>query len=149
VTQDYLIKPAARSFMATELITHLQKQYLHPAAATVEVLEMYMILVEAFREVDPSGIVVHRVSVPIRSFLMGREDAVKIIISSLLEDPLDEKGDLKSSSETFCAQIAEVMRATVDMEYSEFYEGKDLTDVNWLPDPSDAVMGESSYTLHL
>jgi len=105
---------------------------------------MYMILVEAFREVDPSGVVVHRVSVPIRSFLMSREDAVKIIISSLLEDSLDEKGDPKSSSETFCAEIAEVMRGTENLEYSEFYEGKDLTDEHWLPDPSDAVSGESS-----
>lgn len=129
--------------MTAELVKQLYDGFLHPAASTVEVLAVYMTLVEAFREMDPSGVVIHRVSLPIRIFLKTREDAVKIIISSLLENHVDQKGVVVTSpSETFCAEIAEVMRATVPSEFSEYYESKDLTDLTWLPDPVDAAYGE-------
>jgi len=130
--------------MSAEVIKQLQERFLHAAASTVDVLTIYMVLVEALREMDPSGVVIHRISSPIRAFLKGREDAVNIIITSLLEDKVDDKEKAASSSEIFCPEIAEVMRATIDLDYSEYYEGKDLNDEDWLPDPADAVYGRLS-----
>ncbi|CAO1631290.1 unnamed protein product [Sympodiomycopsis kandeliae] len=73
-------------YVASQLGESLEKRLLHPGAKTNSILRLYVSLVYAVRFVDPSGILLSRVSGPIRKYLRGRPDTVPVIVASLLGD---------------------------------------------------------------
>ncbi|KAN0059780.1 hypothetical protein ACQY0O_008354 [Thecaphora frezii] len=75
-------------FVARALSESLQTRLLHPGAHTRDIIQIYVHMVRALRDVDPSGVVLSRVVAPLRRYLRARKDTIPVIVSSLLgEDP--------------------------------------------------------------
>lgn len=75
-----------RLTVASTLSSSLQMRLLHPGAHTRDIIQMYVHLVRALREVDPTGVVLSRVVSPLRRHLRGRKDTVRVIVGSMLGD---------------------------------------------------------------
>ena len=78
-----------RLSVATTLSSSLQMRLLHPGAHTRDIIQMYVNLVRALREMDPTGVVLSRVVSPLRRYLRGRKDTVLVIVASMLGDDPD------------------------------------------------------------
>ncbi|SPO24999.1 related to component of the anaphase promoting complex [Ustilago trichophora] len=78
-----------RLSVATTLSSSLQMRLLHPGAHTRDIIQMYVHLVRALREMDPTGVVLSRVVSPLRRYLRGRKDTVLVIVASMLGDDPD------------------------------------------------------------
>ena len=75
-----------RLSVATTLSSSLQMRLLHPGAHTRDIIQMYVHLVRALREMDPTGVILSRVVSPLRRYLRGRRDTVQVIVASMLGD---------------------------------------------------------------
>lgn len=75
--------------VASALSNSLQMRLLHPGAHTRDIIQMYVHLVRALREMDPTGVVLSRVVSPLRRYLRGRSDTVLVIVASMLGDDPD------------------------------------------------------------
>jgi len=64
----------------------LQRRLLHLGASTVQILDMYVTMIRALRELDPLDTLLNFVAVPLRIYLKQRPDTVRCIISSLIHD---------------------------------------------------------------
>ncbi|KAJ1032413.1 hypothetical protein NDA16_000439 [Ustilago loliicola] len=78
-----------RLSVAKTLSSSLQMRLLHPGAHTRDIIQMYVHLVRALREMDPTGVVLSRVVSPLRRYLRGRKDTVLVIVASMLGDDPD------------------------------------------------------------
>lgn len=106
---------------------------------------MYMEIIDVFTMIDPSRVLLHRISNSIRAFLSNRSDAITIVLQSLLGDRLDADGEVAASRDNFSSKIAAVCHAqTGNLEYRGYYEGQDLEDADWTPEPIDAAEGKSA-----
>lgn len=72
--------------VADKLDESLRSRLLHPGAHTRDIIQMYVHMVRALRQVDASGVVLSRVVSPLRKYLRGRKDTVPVIVSSMLGD---------------------------------------------------------------
>uniref|UniRef100_V5GWA4 Cullin family profile domain-containing protein n=2 Tax=Kalmanozyma brasiliensis (strain GHG001) TaxID=1365824 RepID=V5GWA4_KALBG len=75
--------------VAKTLSSSLHMRLLHPGAHTRDIIQMYVHLVRALQEMDPSGVVLSRVVSPLRRYLRGRKDTVLVIVASMLGDDPD------------------------------------------------------------
>ena len=83
-----LDRTGERLVVSRSLSDSLQTRLLHPGAHTRDIIQIYVHMVRALREVDPSGVVLSRVVSPLRRYLRARKDTIPVIVSSLLgEDP--------------------------------------------------------------
>jgi anaphase-promoting complex subunit 2 len=74
----------------------LRKRLLHMGASTSQILDFYVSMIKALRVLDPSDFLLNFVAVPVRSYLLGRKDAVRCIVASLTEGKESElHGELK------------------------------------------------------
>lgn len=80
----------------------LKKRLLHPGASTSQVLEVYISAIRALRVIDPSDLLLKYVAAPVRSYLLGRKDTVRCIVSSLTEGH-DLHGELRKGGSLECA----------------------------------------------
>ncbi|EPQ29602.1 uncharacterized protein PFL1_02821 [Pseudozyma flocculosa PF-1] len=86
--QTSLQQTGDRLLVARALSEALQTRLLHPGAHTRDIIQIYVHMVRALRDVDPSGVVLSRVVSPLRRYLRARRDTIRVIVSSLLgEDP--------------------------------------------------------------
>lgn len=133
--------PDARSRTHEAFYQRLDAEVLHSGRSTVEILEIYVRLITVLKAVDSSGVVLRSISEPMKEFLRSREDAVTIILNSLLETSRDGEGKRRPPSHTFCVGVAECMEQEESSLYREYYEGSDLLDLGWTPEPIDAPSG--------
>ncbi len=75
--------------VARRLGEALQMRLLHPGAHTRDIIQMYVHLVRALREMDATGVVLSRVVSPLRRYLRARKDTVRVIVASMLGDDPD------------------------------------------------------------
>ncbi|ETS61244.1 hypothetical protein PaG_05206 [Moesziomyces aphidis] len=78
-----------RLSVARRLAEALQMRLLHPGAHTRDIIQMYVHLVRALREMDATGVVLSRVVSPLRRYLRARKDTVRVIVASMLGDDPD------------------------------------------------------------
>lgn len=62
------------------------KRLLHSGASTNQILEMYIAMIRALRVLDPSDLVLNFIAAPVRTYLMGRRDTVRCIVSSFTKN---------------------------------------------------------------
>jgi len=62
-----------------------QRRLLHPGAQTHQILQVYMNTIKVLRVMDPTDNLLEGVAVGIRTYLRGRSDTVRCIISSLTD----------------------------------------------------------------
>lgn len=103
-----------------------QRHLLHGGVDTFHILSMYIQTIKSFTLLEPRGVLLEKVSRPIRRYLREREDTISVIVAGLLGDTSNipelaagfKKGGGNSKSE------------------SDYVD--DLADPNWNPDPLDA-----------
>lgn len=103
---------------------------LHGGANTVDILYGYISAIKCFKILDPRGVLLERISRPIRKYLKEREDTVSELVSGLLGVSTSNISDL-SSEITSSKMGKNQRRAHAD-------------DLDWYPDPIDAPIDFST-----
>lgn len=97
------------------------KRLLHPGAETHVILNIYISTIRSLRILDPVGVLLHAVALPIREHLRKRPDTIKCIVEALVqgEELQDEnEGGLIGEGDS---------------------EAEDFNDPKWEPEPADAA----------
>lgn len=103
---------------------------LHGGANTVDILYGYISAIKCFKILDPRGVLLERISKPIRKYLKERDDTISELVSGLLGVSTSNISDL-----------------SLEMKSSK--AGKDhllphANGFNWYPDPIDAPVDFST-----
>jgi len=99
---------------------------LHPGVNTGDILTAYIAAIRALRVLDGSGVILELVCSNLRRYLKTREDTVKCIVQSLLdESALELREELMKS---------EGLQLDANLEDEDVQEGWE----SWEPDPVDA-----------
>jgi anaphase-promoting complex subunit 2 len=137
--KHYISNPATRTYLTSNFNNVLSTRLLHPGASTVEILQLYISIIRAFRRLDPKGVLLDRVARIIRRYLRDRDDTVKVIVIGLLSDAVDANGNpIPSDSETFTELALELSRHDLDSSQDDNGE-LDWDNMEWMPDPIDAA----------
>ncbi|KAL8860580.1 MAG: hypothetical protein Q9178_002933 [Gyalolechia marmorata] len=130
----YVTNTAARTHVTTSFCDVLSRRLLQPGAATTEILQVYISIIRAFSYLDPKGVLLDRVSRPIRRYLRDRDDTVAIVVSSLLADAEDTVPNAD-----ILPELAEEMQNGTTLTAQEDEDADlDFDDMDWMPDPVDA-----------
>ncbi|KAH0558722.1 hypothetical protein GP486_004631 [Trichoglossum hirsutum] len=140
----YTTTPQTRSYLTSSFSSVVSQRLLHPGASTKEILQVYISLIRAFSLLDPKGVLLDRISRPIRRYLKEREDTVKVIVAGLLADP----DDGLSQNTSFATEI--LVELAVELDKANEARGQEMDDVGeldwddmqWVPDPVDAGPGK-------
>ncbi|KAI9139125.1 hypothetical protein BKA69DRAFT_1030788, partial [Paraphysoderma sedebokerense] len=121
----------ARNKLVISFRKALKKRLLQPAARTSDILDGYKSCIKIFQRLDPSGIVLDKIATPIRQYLRDREDTVKCILTSLLDET---QGDLFEE----LGKGGEIEMDADDLHIDNF------DDDNWQPDPIDITVDKKT-----
>jgi anaphase-promoting complex subunit 2 len=125
---------AGRAFIINKFSASVGQRLLHPGASTIEILQVYVHIIMAFLELDPKGVLLDRISRPLRRYLRERPDTVKTIIQGLLLEVSSDQG-----SEDPMEELARVLNDLQERQMPEDDMDEDLYDLRWEPDPIDAA----------
>jgi anaphase-promoting complex subunit 2 len=134
--------------IATSFTRQLSRRLLHAGVTTSELLSIYINVVMAFKTLDPRGVLLDKVAMPLRAYLRHREDTVRIIAASFLADVGDGDGDgdgdgrTDGSYEEICIDLAKEINLSEGQALHVENKGLDWDDMEWVPDPIDAGPGE-------
>ncbi|KAK9448641.1 uncharacterized protein V1518DRAFT_417800 [Limtongia smithiae] len=119
-----------RVFLVTTFMNSISKRLLHCGANTWDIISFYISTIKVLRYIDPRGVLLDKVSRPIRRYLRERDDWVKCVVSGILEVDDPNMSDLSELGKELAAYTGEG-----DAQVNE----GDLSDMNWVPDPIDAA----------
>ncbi len=137
--KHYITSPATRTYLTSKFINVLSTRLLHPGASTIEILQLYISIIRAFRRLDPKGVLLDRVARVIRRYLRERDDTVRVIVTGLLSDALDANGEpLPPDPETLTELALELTNHDLSSTKDDF-DDLDWDNKDWLPDPIDAA----------
>ncbi|KKY24766.1 putative anaphase-promoting complex subunit [Phaeomoniella chlamydospora] len=137
--KHYTTNPATRSYVTSHFTNVLSQRLLQPGASTMEILQVYISIIRAFRHLDPRGVLLDRVARPTRHYLRTREDTVRIVVNGILADvELDEDGTPVSTDASVLWELAVELKSRGPSENDN--EGElDWNNMDWTPDPIDAA----------
>merc|ERR1719187_2847175 len=122
-----------RSHLTSSLRQVLDNKLLHPGVNTADILTAYIAAIRALRVLDGSGVVLELVCSNVRRYLKTREDTVRCIVQSLIDEATELTEELTKS-------------AGLQLEHSFQEDAEILEDwQNWQPDPVDAPPGGSHH----
>lgn len=109
----------------------MENRILHPGVDTGDILTGYVAAIKALRHLDPSGVLLEAIIEPVKDYLRGRQDTVRCVITSLIEDTPSDLAEELAKSEALKADGT----GTVD---------EMLNWDKWEPDPVDAAPQKES-----
>jgi anaphase-promoting complex subunit 2 len=80
-----LRKTQLHAKLLESLIKSLSQRLLHPGASTSQIIDIYINAIKCLRLIDPSDRLLQQVAEPVRSYLRGRSDTVRCIITNLTD----------------------------------------------------------------
>ncbi|ODN83719.1 hypothetical protein L202_01813 [Cryptococcus amylolentus CBS 6039] len=119
--KECLFKVDQRVELVNKLKAANVKRLLHPGAETHLILNIYISTIRSLRILDPPGVLLHSIALPIRAHLLQRPDTIKCIVETLVngEELQDEnEGGLIGEGEA---------------------GAEDFADPRWEPEPIDAA----------
>jgi anaphase-promoting complex subunit 2 len=134
--------------IATSFTRQLSRRLLHAGVTTSELLSIYINVIMAFKTLDPRGVLLDKVAMPLRAYLRHREDTVRVIAASFLADVGDGNGQSDHQSEEICIDLAKEINLSEGQALHVENKGLDWDDMEWMPDPIDAGPGEFFYYEH-
>jgi anaphase-promoting complex subunit 2 len=134
--------------IATSFTRQLSRRLLHAGVTTSELLSIYINVIMAFKTLDPRGVLLDKVAMPLRSYLRHREDTVRIIAASFLADVDDGDDHTDILSEEICIDLAKEINLSEGQALHIEHKGLDWDDMEWMPDPIDAGPGELLLLVH-
>lgn len=108
---------------------------------TLDILNFYIFAIRLFNELDPKGVLLDRVTKPLRRYLKERSDTARIVIASLLTDVKDMENGKSHPVGEISEEIALEMSQPALPNLHEFDHDLDWADMNWSPEPVDAEPG--------
>ena len=123
-----------RAYVTNAFNESINKHFLQPSAATVDIIKVYIAVIRAFILLDPKGVLLDRVARPIRRYLREREDTVAIVVGGLLADPENTIEGGKMLVELAIEMSTQNNTTNVEDTESDL----DYDDFEWMPDPVDA-----------
>ncbi|KAK9838770.1 hypothetical protein WJX74_003024 [Apatococcus lobatus] len=133
-----LIHTNLHSYFISSFRSETEARLLHPGAATKDIIEQYVATIRSLREVDPPGVLLAAVGRPIKTYLQGRRDTIRCIVTALTDDTKDSETTLGNES-----LFDELGRGAIE-EAGENQEDADTDEAllsvaeRWEPDPVDA-----------
>jgi anaphase-promoting complex subunit 2 len=103
---------------------------LHGGANTVDILYGYISAIKCFKILDPRGVLLERISKPIRKYLKERDDTISELVSGLLGVSTSNISDLSSEMKSSKTGKSHLL--------------PHANDLNWYPDPIDAPVDFST-----
>ena len=135
----YIANPATRSYVTGNFINILSQRLLMPGASTMEILQVYISIIRAFRRLDAKGVLLDRVARPVRHYLRTREDTVKIVVEGILaEVDQDDEGNPVASDSNILSELSVELKLRGLSENDNDNE-LDWNNMEWTPDPIDAA----------
>lgn len=135
-----LSTPQSRQYVIERFSRSLQTRLLHPGASTVEILQIYVNIIRAFKRLDARGVLLGRVSARLRQYLKERDDTVKVVVAGLLSDisaaPEEHTSD-QDNPEVLSELAWELQHR--DPAANKFSSGLDWNNMDWVPDAIDAA----------
>mmetsp|Transcript_18602 Transcript_18602/g.40472 ORF Transcript_18602/g.40472 Transcript_18602/m.40472 type:complete len:751 (+) Transcript_18602:158-2410(+) len=125
--RDALDRTRMHAMLAEELKVSLSRRLIHPGANTSQIINVYVNIIKLLREIDPSDGLLDAVAEPVRSYLRGRNDTVRCIVTSLTDEKAG--GDLYDELRRQDARPLEQAQLDSDDE-------GDAPDYDWQPPPS-------------
>ncbi|KAF2717374.1 hypothetical protein K431DRAFT_288587 [Polychaeton citri CBS 116435] len=138
--KSYLSRGQAeeKAHVCSSYVEQVRSRLLHAGATTTEIMSIYINTIHIFRHLDPRGVLLDKVAVPIRQYLRTREDTVSVIAVSFLAD-IDGNGNLASGdSGTICVDIATELDNAESEQMQQDQKTLNWDDLGWTPDPIDA-----------
>jgi anaphase-promoting complex subunit 2 len=84
-------------------------------------------------------VLLEKVARPIRRYLKGRDDTVKVIVGGLLSEHTDRDGQDAGSEIEQLPELARELSDAHQLALRDAGEELDWDDMNWMPDPVDAA----------
>ncbi|ODQ77360.1 hypothetical protein BABINDRAFT_163617 [Babjeviella inositovora NRRL Y-12698] len=109
-----------RASLVNSFIQACNKRLLHSAVNTTDIISFYIALIRGFLVIDPRGVLLDKVARPLRRYLKDRDDTVQKIVHGILD------------TENELAELAHELKRPTKEKYDDL-------DVNWCPDPIDAL----------
>ena len=134
--------PTARSHLVQSFTSQLSRRLLQPAVPTISIIDFYIHSIRLFNELDPKGVLLDRVSRPLRRYLKERNDTARIIITSLLANVGDIDDGKVSAAQDISREIALEMNQPNLPNLHEFDHDLDWGNMDWSPEPVDAEPGK-------
>lgn len=118
-----------RSKVVDTLRLSFEERLLHPGVATNDILTAYIQTIKALRLLDPTGVLLQLVCDPLKSYLKGKSDTVRCIITALT----DENSEL-------IPELVKGVPSTGD-EHTSHSDDEAIVKnwQSWKPDPVDAA----------
>lgn len=135
--KEYVTMPGARMHLSTNFCQQLNRRLLQAGATTIQILDTYIYVIRAFSELDPKGVLLDRVSRPIRRYLKDRDDTTRVIIASLLAN-IEEWQKSIELEQNISMEIAKEMFNPISDGSHEHDQDLDWGNMEWTPDPHDA-----------
>ena len=123
------------------MLKGLERRLLHHGASSTDIISHYIATIAALKRLDPTGVTLEKVGRPMRQYLRGREDAIRCVVSLLMDKCLlreyahakhrhkrrryDEEAATATGSESEASSASEVS----DVEVG--------ADEEWAPAPLD------------
>lgn len=116
-----------RSHLVETLKNSIETRLLHPGVDTSDIITGYVATIKTMRHLEKSGILLQTVTEPVKEYLRkGRQDTVRCVITSLIEETPSDLSEELARSEAIKAEETE--RNQDEMNNWEI----------WNPDPIDA-----------
>jgi len=130
--RDCIVHTDLRGHLTHNLRQVLDAKLLHPGVNTADILTAYIAAIRALRVLDGSGVVLELVCENVRRYLRTREDTVRCIVQSLLDDNATE--------------LTEELVKTEGLRLDESFQEEDASENwdTWEPDPVDADPNKTS-----
>ena len=130
--KECLEKTDLRSYLTKTLKNELETRLLILGVDTTNILTAYIAAIRALRVLDPSGVLLEIVCEPVRKYLRTRDDTVRCIVQSLIDDNTNELAEELQRNEGLCLDDSFVADDLNDPDELE------KTWQLWRPDPIDA-----------
>lgn len=117
-----------RSHLMETIKRCLEQRMLHPGVDTNDILTGYVATIKVLRHLDPSGVLLEAIIEPAKEYLRSRQDTVRCVITSLIEDEASDLTEELARSELVGAKPAANSAAHEMLNWEQ-----------WEPDPVDAA----------
>ena len=75
--------------MTEKLVHAVEKRLLIPGVLTQNILNQYINILKVLQIIDPHGFIFDKITLPIKNYLLKRNDTLRCIISFLTDDAND------------------------------------------------------------